>query len=110
MPAKHTPFPAAFLELPLVGVIALGLFVTGFFNLRGTAWLVGFLGAINLANMGVLTLFFAKWPLYRSGKLLSWGSRGLPDAQRRRYRIGVWLSAIGCGAAALMVAQSFLWR
>lgn len=110
MAIKHSPFPAALLELMLFGTIALALFVSQFTSLRDEEWLTVFSIAAGLAVFGTQFLLVAKWPLYREGKFFTLGSHGLSAARKKIYRIGIWLGVVGCGALALTVAQSFLWR
>lgn len=100
--------PHFLLEFGIVtGLFVITPLVSGWLNLRGTPWFVGFIGAMNLAFMGTILLLQAKWPLYRQGKFFTLGA---PEGQERAYWIGLWLSGIGCGAATLLVLQSFIWR
>ncbi len=103
-------FPGDLLMASGLPVVIIAVFATGFFQLRGTQWLAGFVCAMNMAAIGTLFLLRAKWPLYRQRKFWTWGSRDLPEGLKRAYRIGWWLSCIGLGAAALLIVQSLLWR
>ena len=55
----------------------------------------------NHEASGIVLLFFAKLPLYRQGKLWTFGSSGLPEKNRRLYRIAYWF--IGAGVFFLVV-------
>ncbi|MEN6336561.1 MAG: hypothetical protein ABFE01_20085, partial [Phycisphaerales bacterium] len=56
--------------------------------------------SLVLAGIGVILLFFARLPLYRQGRFFTFGSKALPAAHRKVYRIAYGL--IGLGVAMML--------
>ena len=61
--------------------------------------------AFGLAIFGLLLLFFARLPLYRQGKLLTFGSKELPERHKRIYRIAYYLIVASVVMMLLMLAM-----
>jgi hypothetical protein len=59
--------------------------------------------AVAFAVIGIVLLFFAKLPLYRQGKYLTFGSKALPQGRRKAYRIAY----IFIGAGLLLMLALF---
>jgi hypothetical protein len=71
--------------LPVI-LLTMGIFVPAMVNARqGDLTLLWV--AVAFAVTGVALLFFAKLPLYRQGKYLTFGSRAMPRGRRIAYRI-----------------------
>ena len=47
--------------------------------------------SFGLLGLGVISLFISRLPLYRQGLFLVIGSRLLPPAARRWYRLAYWI-------------------
>jgi uncharacterized protein (DUF58 family) len=76
-----------FLIIVAIAVLASQI-ATFFMQLTGTPfiWCYGLGLAVALA--GVLVIFYAKFPLYRQRRSLTFGSRALPESRRSFYRWG----------------------
>ena len=103
-------FPPDLLVLSGLPFLAIALFSSWFFGLRGTEWIVAFLTAFLTSLVGATLIFRAKRPLYRKGIYFSIGSRALPEESRRVYARGLLLSVIGITFSIFLIAASFLWR
>lgn len=78
-----------------------GLHVFNFFaQLTGSEWIWCFVIAVVSAFVGVSLIFFAKLPLYRQRRFLTFGSRALSEHRRPFYRWGYRCAAF---AAALLL-------
>ncbi len=106
-PLRQMPLDLMFLVFGTVPTIAIVILSHELMNLRGVPWLAGYFGAVILALSGSALLLRAKWPLYRQGEFFTLGAA---KGRSAVYRRGIWLSGIGCGVAALLVLQSFIWR
>lgn len=62
--------------------------------------------AAAFAVIGVALLFFAKLPLYRQGKYLTFGSKALPRGRRKVYRIAYLF--IGAGLLLMLLLLAVL--
>ncbi|ETK03001.1 hypothetical protein N425_01105 [Tannerella sp. oral taxon BU063 isolate Cell 2] len=56
-----------------------------------STWLCAAGIAIGISVLGAVLLFLAKLPEYRAGIFFRIGSRHLPSAQQRLYRLSFWL-------------------
>jgi hypothetical protein len=76
--------------LVLVAVIAiLTTQVLEFFTrLSGTPWIWCYGIGLAVAVVGASLIFYAKLPLYRQRRFLTFGSRALPESSRSFYRWG----------------------
>jgi hypothetical protein len=59
-----------------------------FTNLSGMSWIWCYGGALAIATVGAFLIFYAKLPLYRQRRFLTFGSRALPETSRPFYRWG----------------------
>jgi hypothetical protein len=76
--------------LVIMGVTAiLTMQVLDFFTgLTGTPWIWFYAIGLAVAAVGVSLIFYAKLPLYRQRRFLTFGSRALPESSRLIYRWG----------------------
>lgn len=103
-------FPPDLFLLSGLPFLAIALFSSWLFGLRGDEWIIAYASAFLVSAVGGTLLFFAKLPLYREGIYFSFGSRSLPDRMRVSYRRGMILSLTGIIFSASLIGASFLWR
>ena len=85
--------------VPLIGILA-GCFLPAVSAARRGNPLL-FWVALLLAVAGIVILFFARLPLYRQGKLWTFGPSGLPEKNRKLYQMAYWF--IGVSVFILLV-------
>ena len=76
-----------FLLIAVVAVLA-SLVLEFFTRLSGTPWILCYGVGLFVAAVGVSLVFYAKLPLYRQRRFLTFGSRVLPESSRPFYRWG----------------------
>ena len=59
-----------------------------FTRLSGTPWIWYYRIGLGVAAVGVSLIFYAKLPLYRQQRFLTFGNRALPAGSRPFYRWG----------------------
>jgi len=102
---RHWLWLLGFQTLPIVIAIVVGLMLTGFVRAKqGDSFLVWI--AVILALVGLILLFLAKLPLYRKGRLFTFGSKSMPEKSGRVYRIAYAL--IGLGVVTMMLLLAVL--
>jgi hypothetical protein len=75
--------------LPVLVVAILTTMILDFFTrLSGASWIWCYGVALAVALVGVSLIFYAKLPLYRERRFLTFGSRALPESRRPFYRWG----------------------
>jgi hypothetical protein len=75
--------------LTVLLVTVLGWQVLSFFtSLSGAPWIWFYGIALSLALFGVCLIFYAKLPLYRERRFVTFGSGALPQSRRSFYRWG----------------------
>jgi hypothetical protein len=80
---EHWPF------LPVAVVAILTTMILDFFTrLSGTPWIWCYGIGLAVAAVGISLIFYAKLPLYRQRRFLTFGSRALPESSRSYYRWG----------------------
>jgi hypothetical protein len=63
--------------------------VLGFFTgLHGESWIWCFGFGLSVAAVGATLIFYAKLPLYRQRRFITFGSQALPQNKRSFYRWG----------------------
>jgi hypothetical protein len=75
------------LVIVVVACIA-GEVLNFFMGLSGAAWIWCYGIGLAVAVVGVSLIFYAKLPLYRQRRFLTFGSRALPENRRSYYRWG----------------------
>jgi hypothetical protein len=91
---------AKFLELWPFLIVALIAILTDkvltfFFNLKGTTWICFFIASFTLMILGAGLIGYAKLPIYRSGRFLTFGINSIPEYLKRYYRWGWRLFLFG---------------
>jgi len=82
------------LTIVLVGMIT--TWVLNFFTrLTGTPWICCYWIGIGIAVLGASLIFYAKAPLYRQRRFLTFGPRALPEQRRPFYRCGYICALLG---------------
>lgn len=76
-----------FLIIAITALLAT-FFLDFFTRLAGTAWIWCYGIGLVLAAVGIALIFYAKLPLYRQRRFLTFGSRALPEGRRPFYRWG----------------------
>ena len=76
-----------FLIIPVIAIITSQV-LEFFTSLSGTPWIWCYGVGLFAAAVGVSLIFYAKLPLYRQRRFLTFGSRALPDSSRLFYRWG----------------------
>jgi hypothetical protein len=76
-----------FLLLAVVAILASQV-LEFFTRLSGTPWICCYGIGLAVAAVGVSLIFYAKLPLYRQRRFLTFGSRALPESRRPFYRWG----------------------
>jgi hypothetical protein len=76
-----------FLLLAIVAILASQV-LEFFTRLSGTPWIWCYGIGLAVAAVGVSLIFYAKLPLYRQRRFLTFGSRALPETSRSFYRWG----------------------
>jgi hypothetical protein len=89
---------------PIIGVTFLASFFHGIANARQGNPTIYWI-AFSLAVFGLVLLFFAKLPLYRQGKFLTFGSKELPDKYKGIYRIAYYSIGVSLVIMLLMLAM-----
>lgn len=64
-------------------------------NLRGQAWLTTLAAGTGLLVAGAVLILSAKLPLYRQGRLFTFGSGSIPKSHQGCYRWGWRLFGMG---------------
>lgn len=72
-------------------------------RLRGAHWIQAYFVGLTVGVVAVAFLCYAKWPVYRSGRLLALGDRGLGPERRRLYWMGLVLALLD------ILFLAFLW-
>src|SRR5262245_47797524 len=83
----------------IVAVLASQLF-TFFTRLTGTPWIWCYGIGLAVAAAGASLIFYAKVPLYRQRRFLTFGSGAMPESRRPFYR---WGYRCVCFAVALLL-------
>ena len=88
--------------------MVLGFLLMGSLSISSlpTVWLWVAAFSFSLASAGAVMLLIAKWPLYRRGRFLTVGKRGLPPSSHRLYDWGCRCSLTGCALLALLLVAS----
>ena len=83
----------------LLGVALVAILTSQILNfiteLSGVPWIWCYGLGVAVAMVGVSLIFYAKLPLYRQRRFLTFGSRALPESRRPFYRRGyrcVWFA------------------
>ena len=76
-----------FAPIAVVAIVASQI-LTFFSRLTGTPWIWCYAISLAVAGVGVSLVFYAKLPLYRQRRFLTFGSRALPESSRSFYRWG----------------------
>jgi hypothetical protein len=76
-----------FLSIAVIAILA-SQSLMFFTRLSGTPWLWCYGLGLAVATVGVSLVFYAKLPLYRQRRFLTFGSRALPEGRRSFYRWG----------------------
>jgi len=63
-----------------------------------------FYSGLGIGSLGIVLLFFARFPLYRQHKFLTFGPRELPAVHRKLY----WLAYLFVVASVLLLAVVWL--
>jgi multisubunit Na+/H+ antiporter MnhB subunit len=91
----------------VAGVALLVVQIAVFFsNLRGTPWIWTYGLSLAIAALGISLIFYAKLPLYRQRRFLTFGPSALPDGRRPFYRWGF----VCVGLAVTLLLCLFLSR
>ena len=91
--------------LVILVISALAQIILFFMNLDGARWITVFVGSLGLGVIGVGLVFYAKLPLYRQRRFLTFGTKVLPEHCRPYYRWGY--RCIGLGVFLLLWLQFF---
>jgi len=76
-----------FVGVPFSAMV--GSLVLNFFRrLMGVPWIFCYAATLVVAGIGIITILYAKLPLYRRGILFTFGSATIPEERRRYYRWG----------------------
>lgn len=77
-------------QFPLLVITALiaSQVLEFFTNLYGTQWICFFAASFALMIFGAILIGYAKLPVYRSGRLSTFGLKSVPDQTRKHYRWG----------------------
>jgi hypothetical protein len=76
-----------FLSIAIIAILTSQI-LAFFTGLSGTPWIWCYSIGLAVAAVGVLLIFYAKLPLYRQRRFLTFGSRALPESRRSFYRWG----------------------
>jgi hypothetical protein len=76
-----------FLSIIVIGVVTSQI-IAFFTRLSGAPWIWCYAIGLAVAAVGVSLIFYAKLPLYRQRRFLTFGSRALPESRRSFYRWG----------------------
>ena len=74
--------------LPVVLALVVGQVLAFFLGLSGVSWIWFYIGALLLGAVSIGLLLYAKLPLYRERRFLTFGARALPEQRRPFYRWG----------------------
>jgi hypothetical protein len=77
----------SFMLMAVVAVLT-GQVLEFFSRLTGTPWIWCYGVGLAIAAVGVSLILYAKLPLYRQRRFLTFGSRVLPENRRPLYRWG----------------------
>src|SRR5438105_2445458 len=69
-------------------IIILAQILLFFMNLYGARWITVFAVGLSLGAAGAGLILYAKWPLYRQRRFLTFGAKALPEHGRPYYRWG----------------------
>lgn len=91
-----------FIVLAVVGMLA--SWILNFFTrLTGTLWIAWYLLALGAAILGASLILYAKLPLYRERRFLTFGPRAIPERRRPFYRCGYSLAVLGSALLACLL-------
>jgi hypothetical protein len=100
-----SPDILAWLTLPLIGGFAL-LVVYAMQYLRQRVFIADFLVAVGLGVVGIGLLFFARLPLYRQRRFMTFGPRHLDSTHRKLYWRAYGFVAVSVALLALLLVCS----
>ncbi len=83
-----------FLSIVIVALVV-SQALTFFSALKGIAWIVVFVVSFAFLIAGGSLIFYAKFPLYRSGRFFTFGVKSVPEHLKRSYRWGWRLFLFG---------------
>jgi cell division protein FtsW (lipid II flippase) len=82
--------------LLIAGVAIVTTWILNFFKqLSGMPWIWCYVIGIGVAALGAALIFYAKLPLYRQRRFLTFGPRALPEQRRPFYRWGYTCARLG---------------
>ncbi len=95
------------LPITVVTALVVGKVLTFFMGLSGTPWIWCFVAAFALMIFGAGLIGYAKLPVYRSGRVFSFGLRSVPQQLLGYYRWGwrVFLFGVVVGVCLLLSRQ-----
>jgi hypothetical protein len=91
------------LTLPIIVILA-GILLPALSFLKAAGALNLFYSGLGIGSLGIILLFFARFPLYRQHKFLAFGPRELPAFHRKLY----WLAYLFVVASVLLLAVVWL--
>jgi hypothetical protein len=89
--------------LPAIAILA-SILLPALSFLKTTDALNLFYSGLGIGSLGIILLFFARFPLYRQRKFLTFGPRELPAFHRKLY----WLAYLFVVASVLLLAVVWL--
>ena len=95
-----------FLLTVLVSIAVLQLFMF-FLNLNGKPWIYFFVASMVILFCGAAMIVYAKIPVYRSGRLFTFGIKSVPEHLVGYYRWGwrVFLFGVALSLCLLLSRQ-----
>ena len=90
----------------LVGALSVFVFtkvLDFFFNLNGELWIYLFAASMGLLITGAGLIFFAKIPVYRSGRFLTFGLKSIPRRLVVFYKWGWRIFLFGAVLSLLLL-------
>jgi hypothetical protein len=76
-----------FFSLVIIAFLAIQLFMF-FENLSGARWIHFFMVSFSLMLLGTALIALAKFPVYRSGRFFTFGSKSVPGHLVKYYKWG----------------------
>jgi hypothetical protein len=91
------------LIIPTIAILA-SILLPVLSSLKAADALNLFYSGLGIGSIGIMLLFFARFPLYRQRKFLAFGPRELPAFHRKLY----WLAYLLVVASVLLLAVVWL--
>ncbi len=94
--------------LPILVAVFISSISFKLIQVDGYAW-IWFIGiSLSISIIGASLILKAKMPLYQNGEFFTFGAGSIPPQLKRVYLWGIWITAIGCFSAGLLLVGAYM--